>query len=352
MGTEQFRTLETSLWCCRRANKKTVENFIQGISRLLGGLSTTLFGTCLVLRNDFELIRQTSTCAHLRSISITHLTKEFASLLRDQHLRYDSFLAHRFNIHGSETIFRPNDIVRGYTSIDGPLGRYAQHLGFFEIVENKNRKYLSPINIPDVDINTLVEDAYLFFEEALILGKLDLVEKIVLAGHRSRAMTIQNHREACGIFLRDLRTLKNKLQSRQYVDLKKYVDRMNECADELVKKVEYYPKRVSRLKQKLDSSSNVAASLLASQLHEGQLDFSKELKVSILCLRSSHLIRSLLYETGIYPLFSKSAEIEYHRFRQTCGVSDLTFAQTSSPLPKVNFVLDYLENEILNYLDS
>jgi len=166
------------------------------------------------MRNDFGLITQTSIQAHQeRNISITHVTKELASLLLDQPLTYDSFLTQRYNIHGGETVFRPNDIIQGYTSIDGPLGKYAQRLGFFEIIENKNRKYLHPITIPHVDSNKLIEDSYLFFEEARILGKLDLVEKIVLAGHRSRKMTLQNYNEACRILLRDLRALRNQIHT-------------------------------------------------------------------------------------------------------------------------------------------
>jgi len=132
--------------------------------------------------------------------------------------------------------------------------------------------------------------------------------------------------------------------------VKKYVDRINECTDEMVKKVKYYPTRVGRLKQKLDNSSNIATALLASQLHENQGDFSKEVSISTLCLRSAHLIRSLLYEAGKYLQFSKSAEIEYHKLRQTCDVSRISFSEGSSKLQKVNTVLEYVEDEIVKYL--
>jgi hypothetical protein len=298
-----------------------------------------------MLRRDLRLIGNTILLAHpVGHVSLTHLTKETASLLLDQPPPFLSSLKRRFTIHGAETISFIPEIFQKPSPIDGSVSKIAEQIGCYKVASQSNRKSVySLVNF--VQLGDLVTDEYLYKQEAILLGRLSLTDKILLAGHRTYDMTMDSYNAVSCLLLNNLDRLRMLISSKRVDCLETAVNKVCECSHELLLKVNYYPKLIHALKIKLDAYPTIAAALLASTLSENQPISAKNIARAKVIERGVHLLRSLLAFKGYYSNRSTNIEIEEIRFKQCCkneNIETPTGNFTTNPIILIDFLKDLL----------
>lgn len=297
------------------------------------------------LHQDLKLISATILLGHpVAPVSLSHITKEVASLLLDQPLPYNSTLERRYTIHGVETI-SVSEILQRASPIDGNISKIAQQMGYFKVISQANRKNVVSL-LNQVDITHLVTDPYLYSAEARLLGKLSLRDKIILAGHRTEKMTLDSYWSVVNLLANALRRTKKAINNHDSVELKISVNKACECARELVLKSEHYPELVSKVKVKLEAYPSIAAALLASTLEENQKIDEKDVARAKILERGTHLLRSILTKLGTYSSSpSINYEIEDNRFKNVCKFENFGTPSgnlVTNPCILIDFMLDLI----------
>lgn len=306
---------------------------------------TFLDGMTMLCR-DLTIIANTIFVGHLsRSVFLSHLTKEMASLLLDQTFTHTSSLRRRFTIHGVETISENSGIFEKPSSLDGSIANLAEQIGCYRIFRKGPRTMVKSLS-PPRSLKNLVADEFLYTEEARLLGKLTLSEKNTLAGHRNRKMTMESFETLTQMTLFSFGKINEALLMKDDLKTGWAIDKACECTDELVKKVDYYPTQTRKVKAKLDMYPSIATSMLASDIQEDQGGFDEHIKIATVVKRGVHLLRSILRERGIYHRRSKSVLIEDHRFRraaQSCNTAPPGIELTDDPLLLTDYLSALLE---------
>ena len=300
------------------------------------------------LRRDLTVIANTIQIAHPSdSVFLSHLTKEMASLLLDQSFSYRSSLVRRFTIHGVETISKDSGILEKPSSLNGSLARLAEQTQCYQISRKGTRTIVRSL-LPPMSLDNLVVDEFLYKEEAKLLGRLTITEKTALAGHRNTKMTIESYETVARMTLCHLRAIKEYLSMRDNSKIDWEVHKVCECADELVRKVDFYPAEIRKVKSKLDVRPSIAAAMLASDIQESQGSFDENIMRATVVRRGIHLLRSILAERGISHQRSKSAFIEERRFKETCknyGLETPKVELCNYPAFLIDFLLALLEQK-------
>lgn len=295
------------------------------------------------IQRDLSVISYTINVAHPScSTYLSHLTKEMASLLLDQPLSYSSFLERRFTIHGVETISAPNDLFERPSSLDGSLARLATEFGYYQVITEKTRKIVTSMNRINA-LDSLVDDGFLYTQEAKLLGKLNLKEKIVLAGHRNKEMTLKSFASVAELVVFELGRVKNSILTKRSSDLGKDLDKLVECCDELVKKVDCYPLEIPKIKMKLDQYPTIIAGMLSCEIEQNQGNFSDYVSFAKTVRSGAHLLRSALCNKGLYNRQSKHILIEHIRFKNLCeslGIKPQSMEESTDPIKTIDFILN------------
>lgn len=284
----------------------------------------TLLGSGTQILSDLRIVANETLTAHpLRSPPLIHVTKEIGALLLDQELYADTLLLRRNTIHGIEVGLRRNEIFQRFVPLGKTLGRLAKEFGLFIAVEKRNQTVLVPLQHTPPDLSDLVAHPKAFAEEAGFLGSLGFTAKNVLATHRNLRMTLESHQTVAQLFIHYNSKLLKDLNSRRFSSVTRLVDRMNECADELVMKSAYYPAQATILRKKLLKGNNAIGKFLGGciQPHEESVD--ELISISEVILRGSHLIRSRLYNIGLYLVRSKPVHTQQNRFSKACRSVDI-----------------------------
>lgn len=302
----------------------------------------------VILYRDLTVIANTILIGHTNHLAIlSHLTKEMASLLLDQSFTYQSSLSRRFTIHGAETISRNSGVFEKASPIDGSLASLAEEGGYYQIFRRGPETVVKALS-PPRSLKNLVGDEFLFAEETRLLGRLTLKDKIILAGHRTAEMTIESFERLARITQRNLGGTKSSLLMKDHRKIGLAIDKLCECVDELVKKVDLYPREVARVKVKLEEYPSIAGGMLASSLEDNQGSFDEDVKMAKTVRRGVHLLRSILRERNMYDRCSKSALIEERRFRNACkswNAETPGTELTSNPLRLTDHLSSLLEAE-------
>lgn len=278
---------------------------------------------------------------------LIHLTKELASLILDQALRYNSLLSRHFTIHGVETGLSPNEIFARFLPLDLRRGIYAESLGFFKVVRGVNSKKVVPINPEVPDVSNLVVDVDLFDQEIVFLRSLPLADKNILATHRNLDMTRQGIRAVCRLYLYYTREMHKALSLRNREMAQMLADKTNECADELVKKSGYYPDHATALRSRLLTCDDDIGRKLGMEIipHVGQLDNVPAISNTV--LRGSHLLRSCLAEKGLYGHKSTEVSQEVKELEEACNSAGLAFPVLAEDARSIETLLGFLESVVL-----
>jgi hypothetical protein len=299
------------------------------------------------IQRDLALISSVIIIGHPnRTVFLSHLTKELASLLHDQPLPYLSSLKRRFTIHGVETISVGSGILQKPSPIDGNLAKLAKTMNYYQVLPHGSHKIVESL-LSDASVDNLVTDEFFFIEEVKLLGKLTLADKIVLAGQRDREMTLDSFHSVRHLLMYSLENTRKFLLSKDLTNLRVATDKACECATELLLKVNFYPTQVERVKNKLDYYPSVAAALLASSLQENQGALSDYIGIARLAKRGVHLLRSIFSKSGLYVAkASTEIIIEEHRFIAACEAAGPEFSTIKSitdPIVLIDFLLDVLQ---------
>lgn len=279
-----------------------------------------------------------------------------ASLLLDQSFTYRSSLARRFTIHGVETISKDSGIIEKPSSLDGNMARLAKQMQSYEI-SRKGAWTIVRSLLPPTSLENLVADEFLYKEEARLLGRLSLTEKTALAGHRNATMTIQSYEAVDQMTSYHLRAIKECLLTKDSLRIAWEVHKACECADELVRKVDFYPVEVEKVKSKLEMFPSIAAAMLTSDVQERQGSFDEKITRATVVRRGIHLLRSILTDQGILRQRSRSVFIEDRRFREVCKLCGIEVRDElcNSPLSLVDFLMtlpEQKENQRLTYIEQ
>lgn len=279
-----------------------------------------------------------------------------ASLLLDQYFTYRSSLARRFTIHGVETVSVDSGIIEKPSSLDGNMARLAKQMQCYE-TSPKGAWTIVRSLLPPTSLENLVADEFLYKEEAKLLGRLSLTEKTALAGHRNARMTIQSYETVDQMTMYHLRTIKECLLAKDNLRTTWEVHKACECADELVKKVDFYPIEVGKVKSKLEAFTSVAAAMLTSDIQEKQGSFDEEITRATVVRRGVHLLRSILTEQGILRQRSRSVFIEDRRFSKACKLYGIEVRAElcNTPLSLVDLLMtlsERKENRRLAYIEQ
>lgn len=279
-----------------------------------------------------------------------------ASLLLDQSFTYRSSLARRFTIHGAETVSKDSGIIEKPSSLDGNVARLAKQMQCYEI-SRKSAGTIVRSLLPPTSLENLVADEFLYEEEAKFLGRRSLTEKTALAGHRNATMTIQSYEAVDQMAMYHLRAIKECLLTKDNLRIAWEVHKACECADELVRKVDFYPVEVGKVKSKLELFPSIAAAMLASDIQEDQGSFDEKIARATLVRRGVHLLRSILTDRGILRQRSKSVFLEDRRFREACKLYGIEVRAElcNSPLSLVDFLMtlpELKENRRLSYIEQ
>jgi hypothetical protein len=298
-----------------------------------------------MLGQDFRLISSTIQLGHpVAPVSLSHLTKEMASLLLDQPPPYLSSLQRRFTIHGVETISANSGILQKASALDGNIAKIAEQMNYYKVTSTRRRKTVHNL-MTRIELEGIVSDEYLYSEEARLLGRLKLTDKIILAGHRTRDMTLESYSSVSKLLVNTLQLLKLQFIRNETNVIPGVVDKACECAHEMVLKVEYYPQLVPTVRLKLEAYPSIAAALIASTIDQYQGSFDEQLCVAKVIERGIHLLRSILASSGTYKSKSLSWEIEDHLFKQLCKVHNIgtpTSNLFNNPIILIDFLLDLL----------
>lgn len=309
----------------------------------------TLLRSETQIHADLRIITHTLWIAHRgRSAPLIHVTKEIACLLLDHKPMRNTLLTRRYTIHGVEAGIEPNDIFGSFMPLGKALANYARSFNLFMMVEKANQTTVIPLGDGPPDLLEFVADPKIFTEEAEFLGPLGFIEKNILATHRNKGMTSESHQVVAQLFLRYNSKLLENLRSRKpkIAIVETLVNKMNECADELVKKSTFYPSQATLLKEKLSKNKNTIAESFAERIipHE---EFSTEIaSVSGAILRGSHLVRSLLWRKGFYPHKSSPVHIQIDRFVNACKSAGLDTYKVASNFSDVKAVMHFLRDTV------
>jgi hypothetical protein len=274
--------------------------------------------------------------------SLIHTVKEMGSILLDQPLNSESLLSRRFNIHGADFGIKPSNIFKDFMPFDSTLVRYANFFGLFTTRKIGNKTIIIPLLDTPPDISSLVADQKSFHEEAVALGKLNFGQKNVLATHRTFEMTEEAHRTVARLFLNYSKLLIQHLDAGQTDRIEETTNKMNECADEMVKKSGFYPRYATSVKKGLATSNNATLATLASKI-EIHDEISKKLEpASLVILRGSHLIRSLLYNARLYKAASNPVPDQQRKFLDSIKHANIT-PLTQRELDDVRRVIIFLQ---------
>jgi hypothetical protein len=295
------------------------------------------------IQSDLRIIANAQIEAHSgNASSLIHTTKELASLLMDQKLIEDTLLSSRYTIHGKEVGIKSNQIFSSFTPLGLTLGKYAESFGLFRTVRNRNRTLVIPLLTAPLDISDIVDNPRTFSEEAKVLGMLKFGEKNVLATHRNLTSTMEAHKTVSRLFLRTSSRLAQVIR-KPNTSVNYLVNKMNECADELVKKSNYYPHQATLLKNELLESEDSVKQFLGMQIEPHEQLINKTVAISKAILRGSHLVRSLLNENGLYSAASTSRYDNATQFKEECekaGLDSLKSWELADVKKVVQFLID------------
>jgi hypothetical protein len=305
----------------------------------------TILDCIELLRNDFRLIASTINLGYpSHHVYPSHITKDLAILLKDNSLLYKSNLVRSKGMHGRIVLFDSNEIFENPSPIHGPVSEYAKLLGFYEVFKNGKGQSMRPLISLDT-IEDLVYDGFLYSEETKLLGKLNLKDKIVLAGHRTRQDTLETFSAVVDLTSFNLISIREAIVNKRPSGISYLMNKINTCTKELVLKVGAYPKLSERLALKLDYYPTIAAPMLVSELQKDQGDFRDYVLLSEAIKAGTYMLRSVLYDKGLYTKPSMSVEAAYSIFRNACTrceISAPSIQELSKPLVLIDLILSVL----------
>jgi len=303
------------------------------------------------IRHGLRIVTSAQIAAHAgRASPLIHITKESASILVDQDINPEALLARRYTIHGVETGIGPNQIFTKFVPLGNTLAKYGESFGLFKTVERRNQTAFVPLVKEPPDISNLVTEPKEFFREAEFLGSLRFTEKNVLATHRTLEMTVESHQTVSRLFLGVTERLLQVLDKQTPSSVMRLTDKINECADELVKKSSYYPAQASALKRKLENSNNAIAITLAKSIEPHDELMADVVPLSNVVLRGSHLIRSQLSHVGLYSRRSTSVHAQYKKFVEACKFASLDSPKIANYQIDVKTIIRFMQAKILTQL--
>ena len=271
----------------------------------------------LQIYSGLKIVASEQLAAHLgRASPLIHTVKEMGSILIDQKIDPDTLLSRRFTMHGVEIGINPNQIFAKFMPLGRALAKFAYEFDLFTSDRTANQTIIFPLLRTPPDVSDLVADPESFYEEAKVLGTLNFVQKNVLATHRNGDMTREAHATVLRLFLRYGKRLMKALAVRRRADIEFAVDRMNECADELRKKSSYYPSQATIVKKELMESDDIIKRHLGARIEPHERFVNETGPLSETIVRSSHLIRSLLYRAKLYARVSSPVSVEQTNFVQ------------------------------------
>lgn len=310
-----------------------------------------------ILRSEFQIqsglriITHAQLAAHNGMPSqLIHTTKEIASLLLDNKIAEDSLLSSRYTIHGNEIGIRPNCIFTKFMPLGQILGKYAKTFGLFTTRQDGNGTKIIPIETSLPSIDDVVDDPTRFYEEAKLLGSLTFVEKNILATHRNISMTMEAHQTVSQLFTRTSNHLLDAIEGRNVAYIDYLVNKINECADELVKKSNYYPHKATAFKADLMESKDSTRQFLASKIQPHDHLIDRTGTISKVILRGAHLVRSRLSESNLYSVPSTCAWTEEDRFLSCCtqaGLDKPKLCEIADSKSIINFLIKLVNQEFV-----
>ena len=286
-----------------------------------------------------------------RSSPLMHLSKEVVCLDLDQEISEDCLLSPRCSIHGNEIGIQPNEIFESYQPLGAAVGKYARAFGLFTTFERGRRTFVLPMTTKTPDISDVVTDVNAFVDEALFLKNLTLDEKIVLSTHRNMEMSRNSHKTVCELFIDNSNHLLASLSSRAG-DIMIHIDNMNECADEMVKKSGKFPAHARLLKSELLEGLSETGRLLGKSIHPHDNQLQGVASISRVVLRGSHLVRSILYEKGLYSRKSKPVKIQLTMLDGACESSNISFRCLSGNCLDAKSIIQDLQNVVFSLLNG
>jgi hypothetical protein len=303
------------------------------------------------IRCGLRIITSAQIAAHSGRVSpLIHTTKESASLLVDQGIHPETLLARRYTIHGVETGIKPNSIFTRFIPLGMTLARYGESFGLFKVIEKRNQTTFIPLVKQPLDISSLVTDPKDLLLEAEFLGNLEFVEKNILATHRTLEMTAESHRTVSRLFLGFSERLLRVMDKHRVPSTLWLADKMNECADELVKKSSYYPAQAAVLKKKLGNSHDAMGISLGKLIEPHEELMADVIPLSNVVLRSSHLVRSLLSRMGLYTRPSASVHAQYKKFAEACKCVSVDPPRIANAKTDINTIIRFVQTGILTQL--
>lgn len=303
------------------------------------------------IRSGLRIVTYAQIAAYSgRSSPLIHTTKESASLIVDQEISPETLLARRYTIHGVEAGIGPNQIFTRFVPLGITLAKYGESFGLFKVVEEKKQTTFVPLVKEPLDISSLVSDPKDFLREAEFLGTLEFAEKNVLATHRTPEMTTESHRTVSRLFLGVSNRLLQVLSKRESSSIVWLADKMNECADELVKKSSYYPAQATALKKKLEKSDNAIGLSLGRCIEPHEELMAEVIPLSDAVLRGSHLVRSLLSHMGFYPRPSAPVYTQHKKFIEACKSASIDPPEIAYDWTGVSTTTRFLQTKILAQL--
>jgi len=219
-------------------------------------------------------------------------------------------------------------------------------------VKKKNRTIIIPLLRDPPDISEVVVNPETFSEEAKFLGSFSFATKNILSTHRNLMMTVESHQTVFRLFLGYSKRLLEVYTcngSKKPLFITNLANRMNECADELVKKSSYYPAQATRLKKELMKSNEPIRVSLGRSIEPHEEFISEVAPISMTVMRGSHLIRSLLNRQGLFLRASEAIPIAQNRFKKACKKSGIKTPNLET-LNDIRATILFLRTEILPQL--